>query len=125
MINQNLINRNFNNIAAYPTQKATQSSSNSTSFQDILKSQANSDDEIQFSKHASMRIFSRNLNLDESQMARIKAGISKASEKGIKDSLVLIDDIALVVNVKSKTIITAIENETDKVYSNIDGAVIV
>ncbi|MDE6357279.1 MAG: flagellar protein, partial [Eubacteriales bacterium] len=51
--------------------------------------------------------------------------IEKAKEKGINGSLVLVDNIALVVNVKKNIVITAIQNDNEKVYSNIDGAVIV
>lgn len=132
MTNNNLINRNFNlNNYAYLNSNSSLNNNNlnnSTSFQDILNKEANlqsNTNEVQFSKHASMRLASRNLKLDNNQMQRIKDGIDKANQKGIKDSLVLVDDIVLVVNIKSKTIITAIENESNKVYSNIDGAVIV
>ncbi len=78
-----------------------------------------------FSKHASMRLGNRNLSLSNSQMKRVEQGIEKAKAKGINDSLVLVDNIALVVNIKNNIVITAIQNDNEKVYSNIDGAVIV
>jgi flagellar operon protein len=83
------------------------------SFRDIL-----------FSKHAALRLDSRDIKLSEDQITRLGAAIGKAQEKGIRDSLVLMDDVALVVNVRSRTVITAM-NRQDNVFSNIDGAVIV
>ena len=80
---------------------------------------------VHFSKHAATRLNDRNINISGEQMDRLVAGIGKASQKGIRDSLVLVDDLALVVNVTSRTVITAISGAQDNVFSNIDGAVIV
>lgn len=96
-------------------------------FDQILKDKIASNEQIKFSKHASMRLNSRNIVLTDEQMAKIKNGIEKAEKKGIKDSLVLMDEIALVVNVKKRIVVTAMDsNQTeDAVFTNIDGAVIV
>ena len=50
----------------------------------------------------------------------------KAGEKGIRESLVLVDQLAFIVNVKNNTVITAMDQtETDEnIFTNIDGAVI-
>jgi len=95
----------------------------SVSFHDILGSKIETP--VQFSKHAALRLDSRNINLTGEQIDRVAEGIGKAGEKGIRDSLVLVDDVALVVNVKSRTVITALNQAVDNVFSNIDGAVIV
>jgi len=79
---------------------------------------------VQFSKHANTRLSDRNIQLDQSQMQRLEQGVQKAQVKGIRDSLVLIDNIALVVNIKNKMVVTAI-NQQEQVFTNIDGAVIV
>jgi flagellar operon protein len=93
------------------------------SFRDILGSRM--DAPVQFSKHAAIRLNDRNINLTGEQMERVADGICKANDKGIRDSLVLVDDVALVVNVKSRTVITAINQAPENIFSNIDGAVIV
>ena len=80
---------------------------------------------VQFSKHAALRLNDRNINITGEQMERVEGAVQKANEKGIRDSLVLVDDLALVVNVKSKTVITALQGAQESVFSNIDGAVIV
>ena len=87
-------------------------------FRDVLG-------QVQLSKHAAMRLSDRELSLSGEQIKRVEGAITKANEKGIRDSLVLVDDMALIVNVKSKTVITAMNQSNDHVFSNIDGAVIV
>ena len=81
--------------------------------------------EVHFSKHATNRLSDRSINLDIHQMERVADGVSRARQKGIRDTLVLVDDVALVVNVPTKTVITAIGQHHEHVFSNIDGAVIV
>ena len=80
--------------------------------------------DVQFSKHANMRLNDRNIQLDSGQMQRLEKGVQTAQTKGIRDSLVLIDNIALVVNIKNKVVVTAI-NQQEQIITNIDGAVIV
>ena len=107
--------------AAPRTQEAV--ANPSVSFRDILENRL--EVPVNFSKHASLRLSDRNINLTGEQLQRVTDGIGKANEKGIRDSLVLVDDVALVVNVKSRTVITAISQEQENIFSNIDGAVIV
>ena len=96
------------------------------SFQDILTSKSSSANEVKFSKHAANRLSSRNIELTDNQMSRLNEGTLKAQEKGIKESLVLVDSLAFIVNVPSNTVVTAMnQNETNEnIFTNIDGAVI-
>ena len=99
----------------------------SVSFQDALKGAIqNSSDTIKFSKLASGRLADRNIELSEEQMERLMQGASKAGAKGIKDSLVMIDELAFIVNIPKNTVITAMDQSQadDKIFTNIDGAVI-
>lgn len=72
------------------------------------------------------RLESRNISLSEEQNARLEDGVEQAHAKGIKDSLVLVDSLAFIVNVPSKTVVTAMDQtETQSnIFTNIDGAVI-
>ncbi|MCR4656217.1 MAG: flagellar protein [Lachnospiraceae bacterium] len=83
--------------------------------------------EIRFSKHASLRLSDRNIELSDGQLERLTNGTQKAGEKGINESLVIMDELAFIVNVKNNTVITAMDqSEADEnVFTNIDGAVIV
>lgn len=97
------------------------------SFEEILRKKQSEDaSELKFSKHASMRLEERNISLTMEQNARLENGVAKASEKGIKDSLVMIDSLAFIVNVPNKTVVTAMDqtDKQDNIFTNIDGAVI-
>ncbi|MCT4688229.1 TIGR02530 family flagellar biosynthesis protein [Vallitalea sp.] len=96
-------------------------------FSKVLQEKLNKANELNFSKHANMRLNSRKIIFSDEQLKRINEGIDQAKEKGIKDSLVLIDDVALVVNIKNKTVVTAMEKseQDNKIITNIDGAVII
>lgn len=97
----------------------------SLSFLEVLQQQYNISEPIKFSKHASERLDSRNISLSNSQVKRLEDGTQKAREKGVKESLVCVDDYAFIVNVKNNTVVTALSSEDEKVFTNIDGAVIV
>ena len=96
------------------------------SFSDILSKKSVESNEVKFSKHASSRLSTRNIELTPEQMGRLNEGAQRASLKGIKESLVLVDSLAFIVNVPSNTVVTAMDNtETkDNIFTNIDGAVI-
>lgn len=95
------------------------------SFRDILeKQQVSETGTLKFSKHANDRLASRNIDLSNEQLERLENGARKAQEKGIYESLVMVDNIAFIVNIKNKTVVTAVNDSDDKVFTNIDGAVI-
>lgn len=84
-------------------------------------------EEVKFSKHAMGRLSIRNIELTKEQLGRLSEGTRKAEEKGINDSLMLMDSLAFIVNVPTGTVVTAMDqSETkDKIFTNIDGAVII
>ena len=96
------------------------------SFESILqeKQQVKEASELKFSKHASDRLVSRNIDLTSDQLGKLEAGTMKARMKGIQESLVVVDGLSFIVNVKNNTVITAIEEQQEQVFTNIDGAVI-
>ncbi len=96
--------------------------SNTKSFLEVLDSLKS--DELVFSKHANERLQSRNIDLSKNQLERLTAGTRRAGEKGIKESLVMVDNLAFIVNVRNNTVITAVNDNEDKIFTNIDGAVI-
>ena len=83
-------------------------------------------DELKFSKHATNRLSDRSIELTKDQMDRLYQGAREAGEKGIKDSLILVDQLAFIVNVPNNTVVTAMDQTETKsnVFTNIDGAVI-
>lgn len=85
-----------------------------------------SEEPVKFSKHAQNRLNLRGIELSQDQMDRLNFGKAEAGEKGIKDSLILIDQLAFIVNVPNNTVVTAMDQTENKsnVFTNIDGAVI-
>lgn len=73
-----------------------------------------------------MRLMDRNINLSKEQNERLETGVFKADEKGIRESLVIVDSLAFIVNVPNRTVVTAMDRteSNDNIYTNIDGAVI-
>lgn len=99
------------------------------SFQDILNKTSErsaESGEVRFSKHAANRLAERNIELTDNQMERLQEGTIKAGSKGINDSLVIVDQLAFIVNVPNNTVVTAMKQTeaNENVFTNIDGAVI-
>ena len=98
------------------------------SFQEILEgSQRSAVGEVKFSKHAAGRLADRNIELTGSQMERLQEGAQKALEKGIRESLVIVDELAFIVNIPNSTVVTAMNHgdTAENIFTNIDGAVII
>ena len=95
------------------------------SFKEILDSKSRED--VRFSKHASQRLSDRHISLSENQLERLNNAASKAEMKGIKETLVLVDSLAFIVNVPNNTVVTALDSTeaAENVFTNIDGAVII
>ena len=134
VINMNIPVNQFPSIEQMTQQLNATKSNNSgvnkqlatTPFSEILNSKQITDEasELKFSKHANERLASRNIDLTDEQLERLEIGAKKAGEKGINESLVMVDNLAFIVNVKNNTVITAVNDGEDKVFTNIDGAVI-
>ena len=83
---------------------------------------------VKFSQHAMQRLQTRNINMTPAQMDQLKGAVDKAAQKGARESLILMNnDLALVVSVRNRTVITAMDGSSikDNVFTNIDSAVIV
>ncbi len=99
--------------------------SGNASFGSILAAKEIEAGQVKFSKHAALRMNDRGLEMSDEQLGRLSSGTDMAADKGIRDSLVMIDDLAFIVNVPSRTVITALEAGSDtNVFTNINGAVI-
>lgn len=100
------------------------------SFQEILNQKTiqgvDAANSLKFSKHAAGRLVDRNIELTQGQMERLNDGTRRAQQKGIRESLVIVDQLAFIVNVPNQTVITAMDSsEADEnIFTNIDGAVI-
>jgi len=82
---------------------------------------------LKFSHHAAQRLEQRGISLTPEQLNRIHDAVEQAAAKGAKDSLVLMKDIAMIVNIPNRTVITAMDGSSmnDHVFTQIDSAVII
>ena len=103
--------------------KTQKNASSEVSFENVLRQKQKP---LKFSKHATQRLSQRNINLSDEQNIRLTNGVTEAEKKGVNESLVLVDNLAFIVNVPNKTVVTAMDQEETNanVFTNIDGAVI-
>lgn len=95
------------------------------SFAELLRREVK-EGGVRFSAHAQRRLVEAHITLDEAQVVRLEGAVQKAAAKGARESLVLMDNLALVVSIRNRTVITAVDGERMKenVFTNIDSAVI-
>lgn len=103
--------------------KTQKNADSEVSFEEVLRQKQKP---LKFSKHATQRLSQRNINLSDEQNIRLTNGVTEAEKKGVNESLVLVDNLAFIVNVPNKTVVTAMDQEETNanVFTNIDGAVI-
>ncbi|MFZ5980094.1 MAG: TIGR02530 family flagellar biosynthesis protein [Candidatus Zixiibacteriota bacterium] len=96
-------------------------------FRQMFSEELAGDRAVNFSRHASERLYSRGIEFDNEQLKSIADAIDKAEVKGSKETLILTDEAALVVAVKNRTVITAFDRENlrEGVITSIDSAVII
>ena len=106
-----------------PGQQAPAAKPNGPSFAEVLGETAGA---VQLSGHAKARIERRGIELGSDTLARLQHGVDRAAAKGSRESVVFVDDVAFVVSVKARTVITAVDRPSmrDHVFTNIDSAVI-
>jgi flagellar operon protein len=94
---------------------------------DAASAQSTASEPLRFSAHAIQRLQSRNITLSTDDVARMNAMADKAAAKGAKSSLFIMRDVAMVVSIKNRTVITAVDSDSMKenVFTNIDSAAII
>jgi flagellar operon protein len=83
-------------------------------------------DGVKFSNHAVERMVSRGIRFSPDQMGKLNEAIDRAASKGSKDTLVLMNDAALIVSVKNKTVVTVMDKSAlkENVFTNIDSTIV-
>ncbi|MFP4017453.1 MAG: TIGR02530 family flagellar biosynthesis protein [Halanaerobiales bacterium] len=94
-------------------------------FAEVFKQKLEETSNVKFSKHAKNRLISRNINLSEKDLNQLASGVKKAAEKGSRDSLIMVNNVAYLVSVQNKTVVTAVDDNSmeDRIFTNIDSAV--
>ena len=83
-------------------------------------------EKLTISKHAKERMVQRNIQISEDRWAHIEEKIREAGKMGVNDSLVLLQDAALIVSAKNNTVITAMgrEEASTHIFTNINGTIL-
>lgn len=104
------------------THSSTQGTTDSGEFRKLLH-----DNLLRISNHAAKRLEQRGIALEADQLVQIHSAIEKAAAKGSKESLILMKDMALIVNVPNRTVVTAMNGKAmvDNVFTHIDSAIII
>lgn len=81
---------------------------------------------VKFSNHAIERMTSRGIAFSKQDMEKLNDAVSRAQAKGSKDSLILMNDSALIVSVKNKTVVTVMDKAAlkENVFTNIDSTIV-
>ncbi len=105
-----------------PGQRSTKATSESTFAKVLDQTQG-----VKFSQHAQERLKSRNISFSAEELQQLEGAVNRVAQKGGKDSLVMLGDAALVVSVKNRTVVTAMDRSQMKgnVFTNIDSAVVI
>ncbi|MCE5324259.1 hypothetical protein LLG46_13230 [bacterium] len=98
-----------------------------SSFQSQLQAELSKQAGVKLSAHAQKRFVERNVEFGDEEQARVQSGIDRIQAKGADKSLVLMDNLALIVSARNRTVITAVDsaNAKDAVFTGIESAVIV
>nr|MBO2480418.1 flagellar protein [Bacillaceae bacterium] len=79
------------------------------------------------SKHAMERMEKRNIVISDRDWKTIGEKVEQAKKMGVKESLVLLRDAALIVSASNGTVITAMDQKEagSQIFTNINGAIII
>ena len=96
-------------------------------FDAMLEREVRGAEPLSFSAHAQSRLVSRQIQLTDTQLARLRSGVDQAAQKGARDSLVMMDNLAFIVSVANRKVVTALDGAASQgnVFTQIDSAVIV
>lgn len=103
--------------------KKINSQSFSENFESIFQAEL---EKIKFSQHAVKRLEERRIKLTDEELSKISNAVEKAEIKGSRDSLIMMNSTAFIVNIPNRTIITAVPigSNSENIFTNIDSVVL-
>lgn len=122
----------FRSIQTHPlTTKQFQSKKklnqvNGNPFSLHLQQVLHENQKLTISKHAKERLHQRDIQITDNRWQQIEEKINEAKKLGIKDSLVLLENAALIVSAKNNTVITAMDRQEamSQIFTNINGTIV-
>lgn len=110
-----------------PSHKQSNKFVKNTHFHDLLTNELERHQPIKLSKHAEKRLQERGIVIDREKWLQIETKVREAKLKGVNDSLVVLDNAALVINAKNNTVITALDRReaSAQIFTNINGTILI
>lgn len=137
-MNNNINNYLIPNVSRLPQhkkvrqQESAKNNVNIDEFKNILKEKSSSTNKsemhgIKLSVHAKKRVEERRLSMDSNEFLKLRNAIDKLRDKGGRDSLVITNKAAYIVDVGKDTVVTAIDKGAmnDNVFTKIDSTLMV
>ncbi len=107
----------------------TASKGSEKDFEKILKNHFHQKEstDIKISKHASKRLAERNIEIGSDELVKLKEAAGMLRAKGGRESLIITDNAAYIVDVNKNTLITAMNKGKmdENVVTNIDSTIFV
>ena len=93
--------------------------------QELVRTQQQPTQGVEFSKHAISRVQERGIEVTPDLMDQLAGSVIRAQAKGATNILAMDTEKAFIINVPNAKVITAITQEEmrENIFTNIDGAV--
>jgi len=115
-------------IVSTPSTRNDQSRVEGQSFAETLAQKISQPETqaLKFSNHAQKRLETRDITLSDDGLARLAMAVDKAEKRGGRESLGLMDEMAFIVNVKDRIVVTAMDTNQrgEGVFTQIDSVVL-
>jgi flagellar operon protein len=81
---------------------------------------------VKFSNHAQKRLEKRDITLSDDGLTRLAQAVDRVEKRGGRESLVLMDGLAFIVNVQERLVVTAVDpgSRREGVFTQIDSVVL-
>ena len=121
----------FNSIHAKtlntaPIRHMQPNQTNKGTFKQVFHHALHTDEPLRISKHAQIRLEQREIEINHAKWQRIEEKVNEAKKMGVNESLVLLEDAALIVSAKTNTVITAMDRQeaSSQIFTNINGTIV-
>ncbi|MBO0996876.1 flagellar protein [Bacillus sp. SD075] len=95
-------------------------------FQQHFQTAVSINEKLTISKHTQLRMSQRNIEIGPQTWGKIADKTNEAKKMGVTESLIIIDNAALIVSTKNNKVITVMDRDeaTSQIFTNINGTII-
>lgn len=95
-------------------------------FQQHFQEAISTNEKLTISKHAQMRMDQRKIVIEQQTWDKIADKANEAKKMGVTESLIIIDNAALVISTKNNKVITVVDREeaSSQIFTNINGTIL-